>query len=561
MIALLILLPGLVAGQTDCFQWEEWSTCDKTCGRNGRKHRYRKCSEKSNTLNCKGTECPDDDHDFGPCKLEPCSVDLSSTYCIEWEEWRACDKTCGRDGKRVRYRRCSPNSNTLNCKDTECPNDDHDFSPCKLEPCSVDLPSAFCVEWEGWSPCDKTCGKDGKRERYRRCSSRSKTLTCKGTKCPDDDHDFEPCKLEPCSTDCLQWEGWRACDKTCGRNGKRQRYRRCSPRSNTLKCKGTECPDDDHDFGPCKLEPCPGDLPSTYCVEWEAWSTCDKTCGRDGTEQRYRRCSPRSNSLVCKGTDCPDDDHDFSPCMLDPCQDKCSGLGWTQWGRWGTCDKLCGDDGMRERSRSCQVLPDTQTCRRQFCFDSGLPIDREPCPFLRPCITTSTPTTPTTPPCINPPCITTSTPTTPTTPPCINPPCITHPTPPTTTPTTPPCMNPPCSDQCSGGWAGWGDWGRCVASCGNMGQRSRSRQCLAIPASWDCQKMVCSGSKIQKLGCTVPSCPTTCTMACLTWYQDNWWYPNQLPNINIGGSNGIQLNQDNLPNINIGGPNGIQVFG
>ncbi|XP_041474682.1 coadhesin-like [Lytechinus variegatus] len=106
--------------------------------------------------------------------------------------------------------------------------------------------------------------------------------------------------------------------------------------------------------------------------EWSSWSECSQTCGY-GVEYRHRPClrgdhaecdvSELGQLKRCKIRECPIDG------------------GWSSWGRWRSCSKTCGLDGVRIRYRGCS------NPKPQF---GGLPCQGErreemPCSSLQPC--------------------------------------------------------------------------------------------------------------------------------------------------------------------------------
>ncbi|GFS14063.1 hemicentin-1 [Elysia marginata] len=84
--------------------WGPWGACDVTCGREGRRRRERRCvrptsREASNRCEGQATQvgrCPE----MAPCEI----IEWSS-----WGSWSSCDVTCGRNGRRKRERQCVSN--------------------------------------------------------------------------------------------------------------------------------------------------------------------------------------------------------------------------------------------------------------------------------------------------------------------------------------------------------------------------------------------------------------------------------------------------------------------
>lgn len=78
--------------------------------------------------------------------------------------------------------------------------------------------------------------------------------------------------------------------------------------------------------------------------DWTIWGACTKTCG-SGEQTRSRICPHHTqNSRECVG--------DASQSRF--CIEKVCPAKWSSWTAWSSCSVTCGD-GIRERSRSCQV--------------------------------------------------------------------------------------------------------------------------------------------------------------------------------------------------------------
>jgi len=77
---------------------------------------------------------------------------------------------------------------------------------------------------------------------------------------------------------------------------------------------------------------------------WSTYGTCTVTCGTTGVRTRTRQC-------LCKN--CDGVGKDTQPCNRVPCRPMHDPAQWTEWSQWGACPRTCGQDGNRQRTRSC----------------------------------------------------------------------------------------------------------------------------------------------------------------------------------------------------------------
>ncbi|CBY39828.1 unnamed protein product, partial [Oikopleura dioica] len=107
------------------------------------------------------------------------------------------------------------------------------------------------------------------------------------------------------------------------------------------------------------------------CSDWCNWSECE--C-KTGEQTRVRECDEN----VCRGREeSPDcQEREDRTCPDGSCDE--SNCGWTEWCSWSDCDKTCGSDGTRVRTRNCDCEDECGQDER----DEGCPgdaIEEEPC--------------------------------------------------------------------------------------------------------------------------------------------------------------------------------------
>ncbi|CAE7323413.1 Hmcn1 [Symbiodinium natans] len=169
----------------DCLwgDWSHWSHCSQTCGSNvslwATSARKRLVEETAG-----GRPCDGEDEQKKLCGQKPCPID-----CVwaDWNEWKACTKSCGA-GITDRLRNISiPAAH----EGKECFGSTRDVKTCNEELCPQDCSFA---DWEDWSECSRPCG-DGSAIRYRIIDTpaarggqaclgpKHETGSCNGTDC------------------------------------------------------------------------------------------------------------------------------------------------------------------------------------------------------------------------------------------------------------------------------------------------------------------------------------------------------------------------------------------
>lgn len=97
-------------------------------------------------------------------------------------------------------------------------------------------------------------------------------------------------------------------------------------------------------------------IPRVQWLEWEAWSSCEPTCGFDRIRKRSRKCpkirytnEPGDNSTLSCYFNGDLGSDDFQLCEFVPCPIE---MEWSEWESWSDCSKNC-DHGYKKRIRQC----------------------------------------------------------------------------------------------------------------------------------------------------------------------------------------------------------------
>jgi hypothetical protein len=333
-----------------------WTKCDKECTdaslvKGSRNHQQNIVQAKFGGKACPTTTGSIHILATGECNTHRCAVDCTTT---PWNAWSTCTLSCGADengesGSQTRTR-------TIVSKAAHggvCP-DLKTKRSCNFFPCPVDCE---VYNWSPYSPCTKSCGV-GSQKRSREIV---KPLNG-GKACPDTTM-TQKCNGQSCPVDCIEnsFGAYGKCDKSCG-TGLKTRTRTftqptfggkiCGPREDTMNCNTHECPVD--------------------CVEvqgWSSWSTCTKSCN-GGTKSRSRKM----NQITKFGGACASEFESGVLCNTEACPVDCV----YSYGAWSTCTKSCGKEGTQVRSRittvwpnhggkDCGALKESQNCNVKEC--------------------------------------------------------------------------------------------------------------------------------------------------------------------------------------------------
>lgn len=206
--------------------------------------------------------------EVGGLKLDAGMEDLKVGNIYVWSQWSSCTRSCG-SGIQWRFRMCE------GCKGPE-----GEMKTCNMQQCK----NEGWANWQGWTQCSQTCGKDSTRSRKRDCRSGIYgNAVCKGVS-----KQFQTCSLPTCSQ-WSNWNNWQACSVTCG-TGTKRRTRTCNRNGND-KCIGSWS----------QTELCdPGACGGKWDI-WADWTDCSVTCG-SGVQTRDRTCSGMIGKGNCVGT-------------------------------------------------------------------------------------------------------------------------------------------------------------------------------------------------------------------------------------------------------------------
>ncbi|XP_008583107.1 PREDICTED: SCO-spondin, partial [Galeopterus variegatus] len=302
------------------------------------------------------------------CTDLPCPV--PGGWC-PWSEWTACSQPC-RGQMRTRSRACA------------CPAPEHGGAPCpgeaggagaqhQKEPCPSPAPcpvDGAWSPWGPWSPCDACLGQS---LRSRACS---RPPTSEGGRpCPGGHMQSRPCQDNSTQcTDCGGGQSLLPCGRPC-------------PHSCQDLSPGNVCQP-----GSTGCEPSCGCPPSQLfqdglCVP-PALCRCQYQPGAIGIPENQSRSagSGLSSWESLEPGEVVTGPCDNCTCVAGilQCQEMpgCPGPGmWTSWGPWEACSVSCGG-GEQLRSRRCARPPcpgparQSRTCSTQVCREAGCPAGR-----------------------------------------------------------------------------------------------------------------------------------------------------------------------------------------
>lgn len=347
-------------------EWSVFSKCSKSCG-TGLKRRTRTCSNpvpNHGGRNCSRLGSASEEWE---CNTHPCPID--GGYSV-WTEFTPCDVSCG-NGTRQRTRSCSnpkPLHGGRNCS--------HLGPNVEIEICDTNLCPIHggFSEWTAFSECTKSCG-NGTQRRARKCSNPKPKHGGRNCSSLGPMIEIQQCNVHHCPKNggYTQWTDFSECTKSCG-NGTKIRTRNCTNPEPQYGGKNCSILGKNTEFQQCNTHYC--SVNGGY-TQWSQFSECTKSCG-NGTQIRTRNCSnpePNYGGNNCSGLGA---DTDLQFCNTQHC--PIDG-GYTQWTKFSTCSKSCGEGNMTKR-RTC-TNPKPQYGGNN-CSRLGDPVSVQGC-NLRPC--------------------------------------------------------------------------------------------------------------------------------------------------------------------------------
>ncbi|XP_008064182.1 SCO-spondin [Carlito syrichta] len=315
------------------------------------------------------------------CTDLPCPV--PGDWC-PWSEWTACSQPC-RGQTRTRSRACvcpAPQHGGAPCLgDAEEAGAQHQREACPdLTMCPVD---GAWSPWGPWSPCDACLGQS---QRSRACTQPPAPEG--GRPCPGGHMQSRPCQDNATRcTDCGGGQSLLPCGQPC-------------PRSCQDLSPGSVCQP-----GPTGCQPScgcpPGQLSQDGLCVPLAHCRCQYQPGAMGIPLNWSRSagSRLSSWESLEPGEVVTGPCDNCTCVAGilQCQEvpSCPGPGvWGSWGSWEDCSVSCGG-GEQLRSRLCARPPcpgptrQSRQCSTQVCREAGCPAGRlyrecqpgEGCPF------------------------------------------------------------------------------------------------------------------------------------------------------------------------------------
>ncbi|XP_045183357.2 coadhesin-like isoform X2 [Mercenaria mercenaria] len=314
------------------FEWTGWD-CQETLGL---------CLMK-NIRNC-STYNPDDCEDKlggSHYEIHKCRREICPANWLQWGEWKcwmgyngSCNMTRTRECSTGISLACGPiSSMTLPCAKQVCPDkvELHESGRC------IGYNDTSCTDASSCTiitdPHELVCQFKDTAAKY--CP---KACGC----CEDEPH-------------WSKWSDWE-CNMLPNNTCRMKQTRKCST-NDTNECKGMS-----EVIAACSDSICPAlsthvstILPTTTgststlttalsSAQWSEWfyGKCSVSCG-NGTTNRLRHCN------TGRDVDCAGKPFETVPCTASNC--PVDGV-WSEWTRWSTCTKTCGD-GMHTRIRKC----------------------------------------------------------------------------------------------------------------------------------------------------------------------------------------------------------------
>ncbi|CAE7287718.1 adt-1 [Symbiodinium sp. CCMP2456] len=265
----------------------------------------------------------------------------SDCLVSEWSEWDNCDRGCG-GGQSTRHRevRRFPQAGGASC-----PTDLKVTRSCNTQSC--DAQDCTVSQWGEWGPCSSSCGA-GQQSRSRHIVS---LRTLDGIGCKKGLGMTQQCEGEHyCGKlDCEwgEWSDWSGCTCSCdGGQQTRTRHIARAPRNGGLPCQEG----DKEQIAPCNTQPCgQSDCRDGQWAEWTSWAPCSVTCG-GGVRFRRRRIGIMANDC---GREPLGKNREIAFCDVGVHCSRPVDCELSEWSSWSACSSSC--DGIRHRSRVVRV--------------------------------------------------------------------------------------------------------------------------------------------------------------------------------------------------------------
>lgn len=265
----------------------------------------------------------------------------SDCLVSEWSEWDNCDRGCG-GGQSTRHRevRRFPQAGGASC-----PTDLKVTRSCNTQSC--DAQDCTVSQWGEWGPCSSSCGA-GQQSRSRHIVS---LRTLDGIGCNKGLGMTQQCEGEHyCGKlDCEwgEWSDWSGCTCSCdGGQQTRTRHIARAPRNGGLPCEEG----DKEQIAPCNTQPCgQSDCRDGQWAEWTSWAPCSVTCG-GGVRFRRRRIGIMANDC---GREPLGKNREIAFCDVGVHCSRPVDCELSEWSSWSACSSSC--DGIRHRSRVVRV--------------------------------------------------------------------------------------------------------------------------------------------------------------------------------------------------------------
>eukprot|EP01127_Copromyxa_protea_P011653 TRINITY_DN294_c0_g1_i1.p1 TRINITY_DN294_c0_g1~~TRINITY_DN294_c0_g1_i1.p1 ORF type:complete len:1674 (-),score=432.23 TRINITY_DN294_c0_g1_i1:61-4824(-) len=459
--------------------WSAWGSCSASCGGGTQTQTRSVVTAAANG----GAACTGATSQSQKCNTQACPVD-----CVwsAWSAWGSCSASCGTGSQTATRSIVTAAANG----GKGCVDESSKTQACNTQACGVDCQWS---DWSAWGECSVSCGVNGVVTRTR---SVAVAASGAGVACKGDKSETQSCpKIVPCPVDCIwdEWTQWSQCTAQCG-TGSTTRTREVGiPAANG----GAECTGESSSTTTCNTQACASTPnpppPAPVAVdcqwsEWEAWSSCDKTCGTGSRNTKRSVVTYAANG----GAECSGASTKSETCNTTPCPVDCV---WGAWSAYGACSVTCGT-GVATSTRSVSVASKnggaactgessrTQSCTTPAC---PTPVDCKwnewsawdscsaKCGGGTQSSTRTVAVTATNGGAV----------------------CSGE------TLRTQKCNTAACPTDCV--WAEWTAWSACTASCGGGTQSSTRGQTAATNGG-----AACSGASSRSQSCNTNGCPVNC---------------------------------------------------